>query len=142
MYKNILLSVDLNDESSWKKALPTAVEMCQGFDATLRVLTVVPNFGMSIVEQYFPEGFEKEMAGKVMETLKSFIKENVPDGVDVQHIVGEGTIYEVILKISAETKADLIVMASHRPELKDYLLGPNAARVVRHANCSVMVVRD
>ena len=37
---------------------------------------------------------------------------------------------------------DLIIMASHRPELQDYLLGPNAARVVRHANCSVLVVRD
>jgi nucleotide-binding universal stress UspA family protein len=36
----------------------------------------------------------------------------------------------------------VIVLASHRPELKDYLLGPNAARVVRHAKCSVLVVRD
>lgn len=38
--------------------------------------------------------------------------------------------------------ADLIVMASQRPELKDYLLGPNAARVVRHAEQSVLVVRE
>jgi len=142
MYKNILLSVDLNDESSWKKALPTAVELCQATGASLRVLTVVPDFGMSIVDQYFPEGFEKEMAGKVMETLKGFVKDNVPDGVNVQHIVGEGTIYEVILKMARDTKADLIIITSHRPELKNYLLGPNAARVVRHADCSVLVVRD
>jgi len=33
------------------------------------------------------------------------------------------------------------VLASHRPDLKDYLLGPNAARVVRHADRSVFVVR-
>jgi nucleotide-binding universal stress UspA family protein len=26
--------------------------------------------------------------------------------------------------------------------LKDYLLGPNAAKVVRHSNRSVLVVRD
>jgi len=142
MYKNILLSVDLNDESSWKKAMPTAVELCQATGASLRVLTVVPDFGMSIVDQYFPEGFEKEMAGKVMETLKGFVKDNVPDGVNVQHIVGEGTIYEVILKMARDTKADLIIITSHRPELKNYLLGPNAARVVRHADCSVLVVRD
>ncbi len=49
---------------------------------------------------------------------------------------------EKILKAVEETGCDLIVMASHRPALKDYLLGPNAARVVRHANCSVLVVRD
>ena len=43
---------------------------------------------------------------------------------------------------SEAIKADLIVMGSHRPELRDYLLGPNAARVVRHAPCSVVVVRS
>ncbi len=142
MYSKILLSVDLNHESSWQKALPTAVGLCQASGGNLHVLTVVPNFGMSIVEQYFPEGFEKEMGEKTLEALKAFVKENVPDGVKVQHIVGEGTIYEVILKMADEIACELIVMASHRPELKDYLLGPNAARVVRHANCSVLVVRE
>ncbi|MEP3300223.1 MAG: universal stress protein, partial [Pseudoruegeria sp.] len=38
-------------------------------------------------------------------------------------------------------KADLIVIGAHRPDFKDYLLGPNAARVVRHSECSVYVVR-
>jgi nucleotide-binding universal stress UspA family protein len=33
------------------------------------------------------------------------------------------------------------VVGAHRQDLKDYLLGPNAARVVRHADCSVYVVR-
>jgi nucleotide-binding universal stress UspA family protein len=28
------------------------------------------------------------------------------------------------------------------PELKDYLLGAIAAKVVRHADCSVMMVRE
>ena len=37
--------------------------------------------------------------------------------------------------------ATLIVIGAHRPDLKDYLLGPHAARVVRHAECSVLVVR-
>ena len=50
-------------------------------------------------------------------------------------------MYEVILAVAKGIDADLIVMASHRPELKDYLLGPNAARVVRHADQSVLVVR-
>ncbi|MFQ5760821.1 MAG: universal stress protein, partial [Acidiferrobacterales bacterium] len=43
--------------------------------------------------------------------------------------------------VAEKAGCDLIVMASQRPELKDYLLGPNAARVVRHANCSVLVAR-
>jgi len=141
MYKNVLLSVDLGQESSWKKALPTAVQLCQTSSATLHVMTVVPDFGMSIIGQYFPEGYEKEVANKVMEQLRSFVGEHVPDDVPVQHIVGEGNVYETILKMAGKIGCDLIVMASHRPELQDYLLGPNAARVVRHAKCSVLVVR-
>ncbi len=142
MFKHILLSVDLDQNSSWQKALPCAIDMCRHTGADLHVLTVVPDFGMSIVGQYFPEGYEKEMAGKILEQLRDFVNEHVPDDVRVQHIVGEGTVYEVILKIAEDIDADLIMVASHRPELKDYLLGPNAARVVRHAGCSVMVIRD
>ena len=142
MYTDILLAVDLEHDSSWIKALPTAVELCRASDARLHVLTVVPDFGMTIVGQYFPEGFEKDVSKKVLERLRAFVKEHVPDGPKVRHIVGEGTVYEVILKIAGEIGADLIVISSHRPELKDYLLGPNAARVVRHAECSVLVVRD
>ena len=57
-------------------------------------------------------------------------------------MIAEGTIYERIIHCAEKTSADLIIMGAHRPELKDYLLGPNAARVVRHAECSVLVVRD
>ena len=65
-----------------------------------------------------------------------------PNDVTIQHIVGHGSIYQEILSCAKKIGADLIVMASHRPELEDYLIGPNASRVTRHANCSVMVVRD
>lgn len=142
MYKHILLPVDLQHESSWRKALPSALSLCKTHNAALHVLTVVPGFGMSIVGQMFPEGYDKDVYAKVMERLHTFVKENVPDGIQVQHIVGEGNIYESILSVAGTVGADLIVMAAHRPELRDYLLGPNAARVVRHAKCSVMVVRD
>lgn len=142
MFKNVLLPIDLDQESSWEKALPTALEFCRASGGNLHVLTVVPDFGMSIVGQYFPKGFEKEMADKILEKLHEFVNANVPADITVQHIVGEGTVYEVILSIADKIKADVIVLASHRPELKDYLLGPNAARVVRHADCSVMVVRE
>ncbi len=141
MYKHILLPIDLGDEESWQKSLPTAIELCRCGDASLHVLTVVPDFGMSIVGQYFPEGYEKEVAAKVLDQLKVFVKENVPDGIPVQHIVGEGTVYEVILEMVDKTKADLVVIGAQRAALKDYLLGPNAARVVRHADISVLVVR-
>ncbi len=142
MYKNILLTVDLDEESPWKKALPTALEYCQAFGATLHVVTVVPGFGMSFVGLYFPEDFKDKALAKANEDLGGFIGKHVPPGVETRHSIGYGSVYEEILRISKESKCDLIVIASQRPELDDYLLGPNAARVVRHAGCSVLVVRD
>jgi len=52
------------------------------------------------------------------------------------------SIYAEILGAAEEAEADLVVVGSHRPAMKDYLLGTNAARVVRHARCSVLVARD
>jgi hypothetical protein len=47
-----------------------------------------------------------------------------------------------ILEAAEEAEADLIVVGSHRPAMKDYLLGTNASRVMRHARCSVLVARE
>lgn len=95
----------------------------------------------AIVGQFFPKGYEKEVGDKVLVVLKEFVKTHIPQDIKTQRIVGEGTVYEVILNMAAKINADMIVVSSGRDDLKDFLLGPNAARVVRHANCSVTVVR-
>ena len=141
MFKEILLPVDLGDPGSSKKALSVAVELSQSAGARLHVLTVVPGFGMSIISQYFPKDFEEKSQADAARQLNDYIGANIPSDIATQAIVANGTIYEEILRVAAETGCDLVVMTSQRPELKDYLLGPNAARVVRHANCSVLVVR-
>jgi nucleotide-binding universal stress UspA family protein len=142
MYRNILVPVDLSDKHSWRKALPTAVSLCETFEARLHVMTVVPSFGLPMVGQFFPEGYEAKLRQHAAKQLKEFAATQIADAIPTRRIVSEGKIYQEILKAADAIKADLIVMGSHRPELSDYLLGPNAARVVRHAKCSVMVVRE
>jgi len=138
MYDTILVPVDLDDKHSWRKAIPTAVTLCESFDAQLYVMTVVPN----VNGQFFPHGFEAKVQQHVVSQLKAFISAQIPPGIDVQRVVAIGKIYQQIIHIAAKIDADLIIMGSHHPDLKEYLLGPNAARVVRHARGSVMVVRD
>ncbi|MCG8358407.1 MAG: universal stress protein [Kiloniellales bacterium] len=142
MFKDILFAVDLPNQESQDKALQVAIAEARASDATLHVMTVVPDFGLSIVGSYFPEGFEKKAIDEATQHLHDYVKTKVPAQVSVQHIVCHGSVYSEILRTAKEIGCDLIVMASHRPELQDYLLGPNAARVVRHALCSVLVVRD
>lgn len=142
MFRHILVPVDLSDKHSWRKALPVAISLCETFQARLHLLTVVPEFGLPMVGQYFPEGYEAKLRQQVMKQLKEFAAQQVPDAIRCQRIIAEGKVYQEILHAAETVKADLIVMGSHRPELKDFLLGPNAAKVVRHARISVMVVRE
>jgi nucleotide-binding universal stress UspA family protein len=142
MFQNVLVPLDLSDKHSWRKALPAAIALCEAFGARLHVITVVPEFGLPMVGQYFPEGYEEKLRQQAARQLKDLVAEQVPDAVPTKRIIAEGKIYREILNAAKSIPADLIVMGSHHPELKDYLLGPNAAKVMRHADCSVMVVRE
>ena len=142
MYRDILLTVDLGNRDSQTKAASVAAELARKTGARLHVMTVVPDFGMSIVGSFFPKGFEKKALAKAEKELRDFCDSVIGKDMQMQHIVAHGTIYREIMCYADETRCDLIVVASHRPELKDYLLGPNAARVVRHAKQSVLVVRE
>ena len=117
------------------------MEYRQIFGARLHAVTVLPVFGSGVVGSYFPADFEERVSVDAEEKLTVLVRDNVPSNLDVARHVAHGTVYEEILRLAGEIDADLIVMASHRPELKDYLIGPNAARVVRHADMSVLVVR-
>lgn len=142
MYSTILVPIDTDSEASWQRALPVAVELAGNWNARLYLMTVVPDMAYPTVAQYLPPDTNQRLIDNARTALDRLRGEAVPDGLESDTIVAQGSIYDEILRTSDELAADLIVMASHRPELKDYLIGPNAARVVRHAPISVMVVRD
>lgn len=142
MYKNILFPVDVTEQSSWKIALPVVLELAQAFKPRLHIMTVVPHFGMGIVGQFFPSNMEDQLIKGATDALHQFTEAYIPAEIPVRHVITQGTVYESIIETADRVEADLIVMAAHRPELKDYLLGPNAARVVRHSRRSVLVVRE
>jgi nucleotide-binding universal stress UspA family protein len=142
MTRKILLPVDLSDEHNWKSALPVALEQASGPGAELHVVTVMPDFGLSSVGTFFKEGYEHEALKKIGAELTQWVADHVPSGVRVHPHVLHGSIYDEILRAADKLDVDIIVMCAHRPTFKDYLLGPNTARVVRHAKQSVYVVRD
>ncbi len=142
MYKKILVAVDLNDETSSKKIVDVAVACCRTFGARLHLLSVVPDFGMSIVSQFFPDDYAQKAVDGAAASLTAFKDATVPDDIEAHDIVANGTVYDEILATAKNIDADLIVLGANRPDLKNYLLGPNASLVVRHSSRSVLVVRD
>ncbi|SHM33730.1 universal stress protein [Vreelandella subglaciescola] len=142
MYRKILLPVDINEEASWKKALPTAITLCQTFDASLHVVTVLPDVKMPLVGAYFPKNFSQEAHAAVAEAQRDFISDNIPDEIQTQSVIVDGSPWEAIINVGKQLDIDLIVMASHtKRKFVDYVLGPNAEHVVHHAKMSVMIVR-
>jgi nucleotide-binding universal stress UspA family protein len=142
VYRDILLPIDLENHRTWEHALPKAVQYCEAFDARLHILAVVPDYGMSLVGQFFPPRYEKKRLQETNKKLHDFVDKHVPDTIVVQHIIAQGGISDAILEIADETNVDLIIMAARQPELKDYILGPNASRVLRYAKQSVLVVKS
>lgn len=144
MYKNILYPVDIVEEDSWKSSLPIVKEFTAKFGAKLHIMTAIPDYGMSIVSQYFPKDVVTKIADKTQNSLNDFVEQHVRDKkIDIGNIIVKkgGSVYQSIIDVGNKINADLIMISAHRPDLKDYLLGPNAAKVVRHSKISVLVMR-
>ena len=141
MYKNILLAIDLNDETSCRKPLLSAVELARTFGARLHVLTVVREVE-AILEARAAIAYEvivSDLENRIDALIRRADASDLKPNILVTH---GASIYAEILRVAEEAEADLVVVGSHRPAIKDYLLGTNAARVVRHARCSVLVARE
>lgn len=141
MYKSIVVPVDINDDSSWTKVLPEAFELANAYSAELYIMNVIPDYGISMLQEYFPKGWIEDLITKSEDALGKIVKDYAKEGVKYTISVGRGAVYQAILDLSEATQADLIMLSSNSLKSVEYLLGPNAAKVVRHAKISVLVVR-
>jgi len=139
MFKTVLIPVDVTVASEAKKLLSAAKTLTASWDCTLHVAMVVPDAGMAIVGSFFDKSFESESLSAATEQLSAAVD---AVGLEAKQHVLRGRIYDSIISLADKLDCDLIMLGAHQPELQDYLLGSNAARVVRHAKQSVMVLRD
>ena len=141
MFKTLLVAVDVADTHGATRASEAAVRMARSEGAKLHVLNVVPDSGMAIVGASLGPEHSHKMTEQAKEALETWAAGSIPPDVDAELHVVTGTIYDQIIKVAGQVEADVILVGANRPELRDYLMGPNAARVARHANQSVFVVR-
>lgn len=142
MYKKILLSIDLNSEESWTATLEAALVMCRTFNASLHLIHVMADVPEAVVKLYLPDDSTEKLVQQFTAMMDAFVDEHIPEEFEPVVHLCKGNIYTGILETAKEVGADLIIIGSHRPTMSDFLLGPNAARVVRHAETSVLVVRN
>lgn len=151
MSRKILVPIDLADMKTSSKVLEAAVEQWQSTkDPQMIVMTVVPDIVTGIDYRYAIRGERrgsqdydlKKIVGEALARLNEVAAEAIPDGIAVQTIARHGSVYEQVLEVAEELGVDQIVIGAHRPAASDFLIGPNTARIVRHAKCSVTVVRN
>jgi len=139
MYNTILIPIDMSQVEKAKEMVTIA--KTQGDDNTKYImLYVMENPPGRDSANLLKEKVAKEDERKAVKTELSFIASNESlVNVDIQVLNGHS--YSTILDVAKDESAQLIIIGSHKPNMSDYFLGSTAARVVRHAKCSVYVVR-
>lgn len=140
MFKNILVPVDLSDTELAKPSIEGAVALARASGGRVRLLNVLPLTPVALTE-FVPADFEEQQRRSAEEAMNIIAGES---GLDAGHIsvgVRQGGVYHEVLEEAKTIGADLIVMSSHSPGVRTYVLGSNASHVVRYARCSVLVVR-
>lgn len=144
MYKTILVPIDISENELIARVIPHVEGLAKLSDSYIHFLTVIPSFpyyttlGITYpAEMPDMDEMKRNTGAAFTEVIKRF---NLPEDRVVPHIV-TGSPKEQILKLADMIDANLIVIGSHRPGMTTFLLGSNAAAVVRHATCSVLVVR-
>lgn len=137
MTKTIIVPIDLSSQDSASFAL----DQLRQFEprANLRLLHVItplPDLLATGVSRDFRESLEKSAQSQ----LREFADWN---GVSTQSelVIRKGHAGREIVRHAEETEADMIVLASRDPGWSGVTLGSVAAFVVRHAKCSVLVIR-
>lgn len=136
MYRSILVPIDLDHAEKGKVMIDLAKKL-GGKDVKISLINVIEDL---------PVYMASELPGELSQTMKKNAQLELEGmakaaGLSAGIEVRAGRPVTAILDASQDMAVDLIVIASHKPGLQDYLLGSTAASVVRHAKCSVLVIR-
>jgi nucleotide-binding universal stress UspA family protein len=141
--RSILVPLDFSPPS--KKALSYALSVARQFKAKLTLLNVVEPAGTPDFAASFPLVMEDErlMAAAKKEMERAAKAARVPRGILEKVLVRFGRSFHEITEAARTRKVDLIIISTHGyTGLKHALLGSTTERVVRHAPCPVLVVRQ
>ncbi len=139
----ILVPVDFSEPS--RKALHYAKLFAEQFDASLTLLHVVepltypPDFAVvPLLPPDIEEARTRELESQLREMARS-----VGGGVKIESVVRSGRAWQEVVEVAKAAATDLIIVSTHGyTGLKHALLGSVAEKIVRHAPCPVLVVRD
>ena len=136
MHKQILIPVDITHKERAQAMIQAANRLADD-GAQITLYNVVEDVPSYITVQTPESVLETAKANASKELAAIATDAEIKANVEV----GRGRAHSTILDHADRIGADLIIVASHKPGLQDFLLGSTAARVVRHATCTVLIIR-
>jgi len=141
MFKKILVPVDVDYPETATAVYQRAAAIAKLSGARIRLVSVMPGFGMPIVGSYISDEVRKEVTDRFKESLEKFIKDNCAE--PVSYTVRTGKNWEEIIKTADKWEADLIVVFhNRRREINEVFSRSCSQRVADNANCSVLRLRN
>jgi nucleotide-binding universal stress UspA family protein len=141
--KRILAPSDFSDCS--RISLRYALSLARQHSAALDILHVVPSPVYGLGEYGLPDyaPLQKQLEEGSLRELREILAQEIPQGIPASALIRTGSAPQEIVEVAKSQGTDLIVISTHgHSGLKHVLLGSTAERVVRHASCPVLVVRQ
>ena len=135
MYRNILLPVVFDKGHDTQASFLVAQRLAEE-DASVTVLHVVET-----IPAYVSNQIPEEVLAHSRDENKKQLAIAARAIPGAKTVMVNGHAGRAIVDYAREHDVDCIILASHLPGLENYLLGSTADRVVRHAPCSVHVIR-
>ncbi|NVJ54602.1 MAG: universal stress protein [Campylobacteraceae bacterium] len=140
MFKNILVPLHLDYTDNHEKLFAGALEVLQE-DGKLSLLYVNENRAHGSVYPVLDDENEKHYNHDAFITLKNIAKKHSLPEDKISFHIRDGSAHREILEEARRINADAIVMMATKPGLSSYFISSTPERVVRHAACSVFVIR-
>lgn len=140
-FRHILVTTDFSESS--RQALPWAAEFAAQFGARLTLAYVFPTTLPAELSHIGVVLEQERLAAESRRRLLRFREQELPAQLPVETVVLEGGPAHEITRLAKDSEADLILMATHgHTGLKHLWLGSTTERIVRHAPCPVLAVRE
>jgi nucleotide-binding universal stress UspA family protein len=140
MFTKILLPLDVDYTKTAVAVYRKAAELVRCTGAQLRLVTVIPGFGMPLVAAHFTDEMRKATKERVQEAMAKFIEENCDKAVS--HEIRTGKNWEEIIREAESWGADLIIVYhNRRSSINEAFSRSCAERIAEHASCSVLRLR-
>jgi len=140
MFKNVLVPLHLAYVKNHKKLFTGALKVLEQDEGRLSLLYVNENRQGSVYPVLDEEG-EKHQNEDAFQRLKEIAQEHQLPRGKISFNIRNGSVHRETLEEAHRVGADAIVMMATKPSLGSYFISSTAERVIRHAACSVFVIR-